>query len=333
MAIAEDTLTLIVPVFNEEKAIPRFLEEVSHRLQGLDAKIEILFVDDGSNDRTFAVILDAAAKDARVRYIKLSRNFGKEVALTAGLEMARGDAVVPMDVDLQDPPELILEFVRLWRQGYKTVYGARRRRDTDSFMKRITAGGFYRVFNAVADMQIPEDAGDFRLIDREVVEVIRQLPERNRFMKGIFSWAGFSTIGVPYDRPAREVGQTSFNYRKLFRFAMDGITSFSTLPLRVWSAFGAVMALVSLGYMLFLVVRTLVFGVDWPGYASLMSAVLFFGSVQLISVGVLGEYIGRIYFETKRRPLYVVEASNLGVAAVSARVGAADPSGSGRTAA
>lgn len=333
MAISGDTLTLIVPVFNEEEAIPRFLEEITAKLQGLDAALEILFIDDGSRDRTYEVILEAAAKDARVRFIKLSRNFGKEVALTAGLEMARGDAVVPMDVDLQDPPELILDFVKLWRQGYKTVYGARRRRDSDSFMKRMTAGGFYRVFNAVADMRIPEDAGDFRLIDREVVEVIRQLPERNRFMKGIFSWAGFSTIGVPYDRPAREVGQTSFNYRKLFRFAMDGITSFSTLPLRVWSAFGAVMALVSLGYMLFLVVRTLVFGVDWPGYASLMSAVLFFGSVQLISVGVLGEYIGRIYFETKRRPLYVVEASNLGVAAVSARVGAADPNGSGRTAA
>ena len=333
MAISGDTLTLIVPVFNEEEAIPRFLEEITATLQGLDAALEILFIDDGSRDRTYEVILDAAAKDARVRFIKLSRNFGKEVALTAGLEMARGDAVVPMDVDLQDPPELILEFVRLWRAGYKTVYGARRRRDTDSFMKRVTAGGFYRVFNAVADMRIPEDAGDFRLIDREVVEVIKQLPERTRFMKGIFSWAGFSTIGVPYDRPERAVGQTSFNYRKLFRFAMDGITSFSTLPLRVWSAFGAVMALASLSYMLIVVVRTLVFGVDWPGYASLMSAVLFFGSVQLISVGVLGEYIGRIYFETKQRPLYVVEASNLGVAAVSSGVGADGPSGSGRTAA
>lgn len=333
MAISGDTLTLIVPVFNEEEAIPRFLDEITAKLQGLDAALEILFIDDGSRDRTFETILEAAAKDARVRFIKLSRNFGKEVALTAGLEMARGDAVVPMDVDLQDPPELILDFVKLWRQGYKTVYGARRRRDSDSFMKRITAGGFYRVFNAVADMQIPEDAGDFRLIDREVVEVIRQLPERNRFMKGIFSWAGFSSIGVPYDRPAREVGKTSFSYRRLFRFAMDGITGFSTLPLRVWSAFGAVMALASLGYMLIVVVRTLVFGVDWPGYASLMSAVLFFGSVQLISVGVLGEYIGRIYFETKRRPLYVIEASNLGMAAVSARVGAADPNGSGRTAA
>lgn len=333
MAISGDTLTLIVPVFNEEEAIPRFLEEITATLQGLDAALEILFIDDGSRDRTYEVILEEAAKDARVRFIKLSRNFGKEVALTAGLEMARGDAVVPMDVDLQDPPELILEFVRLWRAGYKTVYGARRRRDTDSFMKRVTAGGFYRVFNAVADMRIPEDAGDFRLIDREVVEVIKQLPERTRFMKGIFSWAGFSTIGVPYDRPERAVGQTSFNYRKLFRFAMDGITSFSTLPLRVWSAFGAVMALASLSYMLIVVVRTLVFGVDWPGYASLMSAVLFFGSVQLISVGVLGEYIGRIYFETKQRPLYVVEASNLGVAAVSSKVGADGPSGSGRTAA
>lgn len=329
MAISGDTITLIVPVFNEEEAIPLFLEEITRSLAGLDAALEILFIDDGSRDRTFEVIRAAAATDARVRYIKLSRNFGKEIALTAGLELARGDAVVPMDVDLQDPPELILEFVRLWRQGFKTVYGARRRRDTDSFMKRMTAGGFYRVFNAVADMRIPEDAGDFRLIDREVVEVIRQLPERTRFMKGLFSWAGFSTVGVPYDRPAREVGTTSFNYRKLFRFAMDGITSFSTLPLRVWSAFGAVMALASLAYMLILVVRTLVFGVDWPGYASLMSAVLFFGSVQLISVGVLGEYIGRIYFETKRRPLYVVEASNIGASAVRA----ADPSGSGRTAA
>lgn len=333
MAISGDTLSLIVPVFNEEDAIPRFLAEVTAKLQSLDARLEILFVDDGSRDRTYEVILAAAAKDARVRYVKLSRNFGKEVALTAGLEMARGDAVVPMDVDLQDPPELILDFVRLWRQGYKTVYGARRRRDTDSFMKRVTAGGFYRVFNAVADMRIPEDAGDFRLIDREVVEVIRQLPERTRFMKGLFSWAGFSTIGVPYDRPAREVGQTSFNYRKLFRFAIDGITSFSTLPLRVWSAFGGVMALASLGYMLIVVVRTLVFGVDWPGYASLMSAVLFFGSVQLISVGVLGEYIGRIYFETKQRPLYVVEASNIGVAAVSSKDGVGGRRGSGRTAA
>ena len=305
--VEKPLITLVVPVKNEELAIVPFLAAIDRDLASLTATLEILFVDDGSTDATVLRLTEATARDPRVRFLKLSRNFGKEAAMTAGLEQARGDAVVPMDVDLQDPPVLIHDFVAHWRQGYDSVYGMRQSRLEDSRRKRASAGMFYRVFNKVSDTHIPSNAGDFRLIDRRVVEALRHLPERNRFMKGLFAWPGFSSIGVPYARPAREVGVTKFNYWRLWNFAIDGLTSFSTWPLRIWTYVGVGVALIALSYMFILIIRTLASGVDIPGYASLMSAVLFFGAMQLISIGVLGEYLGRLYVESKHRPIYLID--------------------------
>ncbi|NWO11384.1 glycosyltransferase family 2 protein [Chromohalobacter salexigens] len=304
------TLTLIVSVLNEEEAIKPFLDAINHHLTDLAAELEILFIDDGSTDQTVTEIKCAQKYDSRVRCIKLSRNFGKEAAMTAGLDHASGDAIVPMDVDLQDPPQLIHEFVRLWQEGYYTVYGLRVDRNEDSKGKRATAGLFYRVFNWLSHTSIPENAGDYRLIDRRVVDVLKQLPERNRFMKGMFAWPGFNSISVEYSRPARYTGQTKWNAWKLWNFALDGLTSFTTWPLRVWTYIGLSVATLSLLYMLYIIARTLIFGVEWPGYASIMSGVLFFGSVQLISIGVLGEYIGRLYIEVKNRPVYLIESDS-----------------------
>ena len=303
------TLSLVVPAYNEEESIQTFIDTIDQELAPLRDQLEIVFVNDGSRDKTRQVIEAVIEKDPRVTLINLARNFGKEAAMTAGLFHARGDAVIPMDVDLQDPPALILEFVRLWRdEGYDTVYGVRSDRNADTPMKRLTAGGFYRLFNAVSTTtKIPENAGDFRLMDRRVVEVIKQLPERNRFMKGLFAWAGFNAIGVPYERPARAAGETKFNYWKLWNFALDGFFSFSSWPLRIWSYVGAGVALLSFLYILVIITKVLFFGIDIPGYASLMSVILFLGGMQLISIGVLGEYLGRMFLEVKQRPVFVVE--------------------------
>ncbi len=305
----EYTLSLVVPVFNEEESIQAFIDTIDKELEPLRDRLEIVFVNDGSRDRTRKVVEEVIEKDPRVTLVNLARNFGKEAAMTAGLHHARGDAVIPMDVDLQDPPSLILEFVRLWQdEGYDTVYGVRTDRNADTAMKRLTAGGFYRLFNAVSTTtRIPENAGDFRLMDRRVVEVIKQLPERNRFMKGLFAWAGFNSIGVPYERPARMAGETKFNYWKLWNFALDGFFSFSSWPLRVWSYVGAGVALLSFLYIMVIITKVIFFGIDMPGYASLMSVILFLGGMQLISIGVLGEYLGRMFLEVKRRPVFVIE--------------------------
>jgi glycosyltransferase involved in cell wall biosynthesis len=302
------TLSVVVPVKDEEEAILRFVERVSAILDSVTEKDgwEILFVDDGSSDSTLAVIVAANQRDPRVRALSLSRNFGKEAALSAGLDHARGRAVIPMDVDLQDPPEVLPEMVAKWRDGYEMVFGVRRCRNEDSLAKRLTAGLYYRAHNFVSDDKIPANAGDFRLLDRKVVEVIRALPERNRFMKGLFAWAGFKQAAVEYDRVERETGSTKFNYWKLWTLALDGITSASTLPLRIWSYIGAFVALFAIAYAGFIAVDTMLFGNPVPGYASLITSVLFLGGIQLISLGVLGEYVGRILTETKQRPLYVV---------------------------
>ena len=301
-------ISVVIPVKNEEQGIVPFVERVSKILDGIapDEGWEILFVDDGSTDQTLAAIIAANLREPRVRALSLSRNFGKEAALSAGLDHARGQAVIPMDVDMQDPPEVLPEMVAKWRDGYEMVFGVRRCRDSDSFAKRLTAGLYYRAHNAVSQDKIPENAGDFRLLDRKVVEVIRKLPERNRFMKGLFAWAGFRQAAVEYDRVEREVGKTKFNYWKLWTLALDGITSSSTAPLRIWSYVGASIALFAMAYSGFIAVRTLFYGISVPGYASIMVSVLFLGGVQLISLGVLGEYVGRILTETKQRPLYVV---------------------------
>lgn len=305
-------LSIVVPVMNEEHAIADFLSAVDAALGGAVPELEVLFIDDGSTDATLASLRQAAARDPRVRVLALTRNFGKEAAMTAGLDHARGDAVVPMDVDLQDPPEVILEFIRYWRdEGYDMVYGVRGSRAEDTQTKRATAGLFYRFFNRLAETHIPSNAGDFRLMDRRVVEAIKRLPERNRFMKGLFSWPGYRSIGVYYSRPARESGVSKFNYWKLWNFAIDGFVSFSTWPLRVWMYFGAIVAAIAFLYILLLVGRVIVVGNDVPGYASLMTAVLFFGGMQLLSIGILGEYIGRLFIETKQRPLYLIAEDSL----------------------
>ncbi|MEO7365176.1 MAG: glycosyltransferase family 2 protein [Sphingomicrobium sp.] len=303
-------LSIICPVKDEEEAIAPFVERVRTVLGGLsDAgakSFEILFIDDGSSDGTLAEIRRARQADARIRGVSFSRNFGKEAALSAGLDHARGAAVIPLDVDLQDPPEVLADMIAKWREGYEIVYGVRDNRDSDSLPKRLTADLYYRAHNWLSDDKIPEHAGDFRLLDRKVVDVIRAMPERNRFMKGLFAWAGFRQASVPYTRQPRRVGTTKFSYWRLWTFALDGITSASTVPLRVWSYLGGTIAILAIAYSLYVIVRTIIWGVDVPGYASMMVAVLFLGGLQMLSLGILGEYVGRILIETKGRPLYVV---------------------------
>jgi glycosyltransferase involved in cell wall biosynthesis len=303
-------LSLVMPVKDEEAAIGPCLDRLIPVIEAMDdpaaSSFEILFVDDGSTDSTLEVIRKAHGADRRIRGISLSRNFGKEAALTAGLEASRGLAVVPLDVDLQDPPEALPKMVAQWRNGFDVVYGVRDNRETDSLPKRITADFYYRAHNWLSSDKIPEHAGDFRLLDRRVVDVIRQMPERNRFMKGPFAWAGFKQTAVSYHREERKVGKTKYNYWKLWTLAIDGITSASTIPLRIWSYLGAFVALGALAFAGFIVIRTLTTGIEVPGYASLMVAILFLGGLQLLSLGVLGEYVGRILTETKGRPLYVV---------------------------
>jgi glycosyltransferase involved in cell wall biosynthesis len=301
-------LSVVVPVKNEEDAILPFIARVGPILDAITdhGGWEILFIDDGSTDATLAAIVACNLSDARVRGLSLSRNFGKEAALSAGLDHARGAAVIPMDVDMQDPPEVLPEMVAKWRDGHEMVFGVRRSRAEDSFTKRVTAGLFYRAHNMVSADKIPENAGDFRLMDRKVVDVIRAMPERNRFMKGLFAWAGFRQASVEYDRAERETGTTKYNYWKLWTLALDGITSASPVPLRIWSYVGALVALFAIGFASWLAIDTMIFGNPVPGYASLMTSVLFLGGIQLISLGVLGEYVGRILTETKQRPLYVV---------------------------
>ncbi len=305
-------VSIIVPVKDEEEAIAPFVARVAPILDGLFADVaphaawEILFVDDGSTDRTMAAIAVAHRDEPRVRALSLSRNFGKEAALSAGLDFAAGRAIVPIDVDLQDPPELIGAMLARWRDGYEVVYGVRTNRETDSLPKRLTADLYYRAHNYLSSDKIPEHAGDFRLLDRKVVDVIRQMPERNRFMKGLFAWSGFRQAAVEYERVPRKVGETKFRYWKLWTLALDGITSASTMPLRIWSYIGLIIAFLTLVYAAFVILRTTLFGIDVPGYPSLMVAILFFGGLQLISLGVVGEYVGRILIETKQRPLYVV---------------------------
>ncbi|PQA88610.1 glycosyltransferase family 2 protein [Hyphococcus luteus] len=304
---ARPLISIIAPCYNEADALGPFMMEIAPVLDGANFDYELVFVDDGSTDDTRAKLEKLAGENSHVKVVIFSRNFGKEAALTAGLDHAKGDAVVVIDTDLQDPPELIRDFVAKWREGVDVVYGKREDRGADTAAKRMTAEGFYRLFNRISVVNIPENTGDFRLMDRRVVEVIKTLPERSRFMKGLFVWAGFSSVAVPYARPARAAGETKFNFWKLWNFALDGFVSFSTAPLRVWSYIGAVVAFLSFLYASFIIIRTVFTGVDVPGYASLVVLILFFGSVQMISVGVLGEYISRLFVEVKRRPIYIVD--------------------------
>lgn len=299
-------LSIVAPMHDEAEVLDAFFERIGAATADLGVDVEIICVDDGSRDATLASLALRAARDRRVKVIALARNFGKEAALTAGIDAASGDMVAPIDADLQDPPELIAEFVKRWEEGYDVVYGARVDRSSDTAMKRSTARMFYNVFNRLADLAIPESAGDFRLMDRQVVEALKLLPERNRFMKGLFAWVGFRQIGVPYVRPRRAAGTSSMGYIRLWRFALDGITSFSTAPLRIWTAVGLGGAVLAVVAAAALVISVLVRGREVPGYASLMVVILLGFAVQMIAFGVLGEYVGRLYQEVKGRPIYVV---------------------------
>ncbi|MDD2057765.1 glycosyltransferase family 2 protein [Pseudomonas sp. GD03860] len=299
-------ISLVVPVYNEELAIAPFYEAVQRTLQGCCERLEIVFVNDGSEDRSELLIRQRVLTDPDVVLINLSRNFGKEAALFAGLEQASGDAVIPIDVDLQDPVEVIPQLIEQWQAGAEVVLAKRRNRAQDSYWKRRSASIFYALLNRISQTPIEENVGDFRLLDRKVVDVITSMPEHQLFMKGVLSWAGFTTAVIEYDRAPRSAGDTHFNGWKLWNLALEGITSFSTLPLRLWTYIGGSIALLALAHAVFLVVNKVVFGNPVPGYPSLMTAILFLGGVQLIGIGILGEYIGRIYMESKHRPRYVI---------------------------
>ncbi len=302
-------ISIIVPMFNEEDVIEVFFKKIFPVLDKISKKhklkYEILCVNDGSTDNTFEELKKISLKNSKVKVISFSRNFGKEAALTAGMEYSKGDAVIPIDVDLQEPPELIDEMIKLWKNGYDVVVGIRKERKEDSLLKKWTSGFFYNFFNSISATKIPYNAGDFRLMDRKVVDVLGHLKETNRFMKGIFSWVGFKTAKIEFSRTKRIAGKTKWNYLKLINFAFDGITSFSTTPLKILSFIGFTISIFAFIYGLITIIKRL-FWETTPGYPSLMAVILFLGGLQLLGIGILGEYIGRIYMETKKRPIYVV---------------------------
>ena len=286
--------------------MPLFFQRVIDVMEENGEPFEVICVNDGSHDRTLDVLKARAAADRRVKVLDLSRNFGKEAALTAALDYSSGDAVVPIDADLQHPPELITTMLEKWKEGYEVVLARRRDRMSDTWLKKMTAHLFYRIHNRISSPQIPEDVGDFRLMDRRVVEALGTLRETHRFMKGLFAWAGFRTCTVEYFCDPRAAGTTKFNLWRLWALAVEGITSFSTAPLNVWSWIGSVTALGSFLYGVYTFLRTLILGVELPGYASMFCLLLFFGGLQLLGIGMLGEYLGRTYMESKRRPVYLV---------------------------
>ncbi|MDH5798795.1 MAG: glycosyltransferase family 2 protein [Paracoccaceae bacterium] len=304
------TISLIIPVHNEQAAIEPFLTAVDDALAVLaaDYRFKFVFVNDGSTDSTEQIIARIAVERPDICLLNLSRNFGKEAALAAGLFRAESAAVIPIDVDLQDPPTLIPKMIERWQSGAKIVNARRSNRGSDSWLKRVSAKGFYRVFNLLADYPIPSDVGDFRLLDREVVQVIRELGERSRFNKALFSWVGYETDEVSYVRPARESGSTAWSYWRLWKLALDGIFASSTTPLRIWTYIGMSLALASFLYSLFIFTRAIAFGVDTPGYASTVILILTFGGLNMFALGIIGEYVGRIYAEVRQRPLYVVRS-------------------------
>lgn len=301
-------ISLVVPVFNEESTIPLFLSEIKNNGLLTDYSLEIIFVNDGSTDNTEQIITAEAMKDSTIVAVNFSRNFGKESALLAGIFQSTGDAVIPIDVDLQDPIDVIPVMIDEWQKGYDVVLAKRVDRSSDSFFKRTTSKLFYMVYNKVVENKIEGNVGDFRLMSRRVIEAVKQLPENNLFMKGLLSWVGFPTTVIEYTRVERAAGKTKFKFLKLFNLALDGVTSFSSVPLRFWSYLGGTVAFVSFLFAMKIILSKLIFGNPIPGYSSLMVAILFLGGVQLIGIGVLGEYIGRIYKETKQRPRYIIKS-------------------------
>jgi len=302
------TISVLIPAYNEEPV----LEKLFTRLANLANEVkeydfEFLFVNDGSKDNTLGIIKDFAEKDSRVSYINLSRNFGKEIGMIAGLDYVQGDATVIIDADLQDPPELIPEMIKLWEEGYDDVYAKRRSREGESWLKKYTSKMYYRTLQKITHIPIQEDTGDFRLLDKRVVEAICQFRDTQRNAKAIFSWVGFHKKEILYDRDERAAGMTKWSYPKLVNLAIDGITSFTTAPLRISTYVGAGVSILAFLYLLFLVIRTTFFGTDLAGYPSMMAVILFLGGVQLLFLGIIGEYVGRIFNETKQRPLYLIK--------------------------
>lgn len=301
-------LSVVVPAYNEQEVLAPFHERLTQVLDGLDLEAEVVYVNDGSSDATLDLMLGLRAADPRVAVVDLSRNFGKEIALTAGLDHAGGDATVIIDADLQDPPELIPELIRGWREGYDVVYAQRLSRQGESFGKRATARLFYRVMQRLGgQVTIPEDAGDYRLLSRRALDALGRLREQHRFMKGLFAWVGFRQKAVPYHRDPRYAGKSKWNYWQLWNFSLEGITSFTIAPLKVATYIGSLTALLAFAYGIYIIIDTLIYGNPVAGYPSLMVVVLFLGGLQLMTIGIVGEYLGRIFNEAKRRPLYIVQ--------------------------
>lgn len=300
------TLSIVCPMHDEGLAMDAFFARLLPVLQTGGDSFEIVCVNDGSQDDTLDRLRRLQATLPGLRVIDLARNFGKEAALTCGIDAALGQAVIPIDADLQDPPELIPEMLRLWRAGFEVVLPQRIDRSQDGLLKRKSADWFYRLHNRISDEPLPANVGDFRLMDRQVVDAVKRLPERRRFMKGLFAWVGFRQAMIPYQRAARSAGRTKFSGWRLWNLALEGITSFSTAPLRIWTYVGLLVALLAFVYAVVIIGRTLILGIDLPGYASLITVVLFLGGIQLIGLGVLGEYLGRLYSEAKARPVYIV---------------------------
>ena len=301
-------ISLVIPCFNEEEVIHETLTRLNALAASLkDYAVEFVFIDDGSRDKTRELLTQAAMKDPRIKVIAFARNFGHQVAVTAGVDMASGDAVVLIDADLQDPPEVVLTMVEKWREGYDVAYGVRAERLGESRFKLFTAKWFYRLLNHISDISIPLDTGDFRLMSRRVVECLKKMPEQDRFIRGMVSWVGFRQIGIPYTRVPRFAGESKYPLRKMIRFSLDGILSFSTKPLRIAMTLGMTSSLIALGGIAY-VLYVRLFTHSWvEGWAGILCSILFLGGVQLIAIGILGEYIGRIYNESKRRPLYFVD--------------------------
>lgn len=298
-------ISILCPCYNEEKTLPLFYKSVIKIMEEIGEQFEIIFVNDGSKDNTIEILKYLCESDSRLKAIDFSRNFGKEAAITAALDYSLGDAVIILDADLQQPPELIPEMLAKWREGYDVV-AARRDRDTDSFIKKFTALAFYRLHNAFSQIEIPANVGDFRLMSRRVVNALKSMKESQRFMKGLFAWAGFKTCFIDYKVAKRAAGESKFNLLRLWSLAIEGITSFTAFPLTMWGIIGAIIAMGAFIYGLFIFFQAIIYGLDVPGYASLACLILLFGGLQLLGIGIIGEYLGRTYIESKNRPIYII---------------------------
>ena len=301
---AASLISIVVPVYNEQEVLPEFHQRLAAVLDTLAFASEIIYVNDGSADDTLAIIDTLYTEDERVALVDLSRNFGKEIALTAGLHKARGDAVIVIDADLQDPPEVIPQLIEEWQNGYDVVYAKRSRREGESLLKKLTAFAFYRIMQRMGHVKLPADTGDFRLLSRRAVDALNTLTEQHRFMKGLFAWIGYKQKAVLYERDPRHAGQTKWNYWRLWNFAIEGITSFTIAPLKFATYTGLLTSLGAFAYGIYFLIRTLLYGNPVAGYPSLIVIILFLGGLQIMFIGILGEYIGRIFTETKQRPLY-----------------------------